>query len=133
MPEAPNKKSEAPNKKCNLRFKDRIGLEEKITTQRKTMVNDMKRNARAKVDDMIEFVEEDHADLQQILESTDSALIPPGMKLLWEQQMKQLSTKSSKGFRWNPRFAYFHNYLTLYVTTSIFPNCVGRIIFYQLN
>jgi hypothetical protein len=120
--------SEAPNKKCNLRFLDRIGLEEKITTQRKTMVNDMKRNARAKVDDMLEFVEEDHADLQQIIESTDSALIPPGMKLLWEQQMKQLSAKSSKGFRWNPRFAYFHNYLTLYVTTSISGRLVQHIV-----
>ena len=98
--------SEAPNKKCNLRYLDRTGLEEKITTQRKTLVNDMKRDARAKVDDMIEFIEEDHMDLQQILESIDSALIPPGMKLLWEQQMKQLSAKSSKGFRWNPRFSY---------------------------
>ena len=79
--------SEAPNKKCNLRYLDRTGLEGKITTQRKTLVNDMKRDARAKVDDMIEFVEEDHVDLQQILESIDSALIPPGMKLLWEQQI----------------------------------------------
>ena len=100
--------SEAPNKKCNLRYLDRIGLEEKIITQRKTLANDVKRDARAKVDDMIEFVEEDHVDLRQIVETTDSALIPPGMKLLWEQQMKQLSAKSSKGFRWNPRFAYFN-------------------------
>ena len=95
--------SEAPNKKCNLRYLDRIGLEEKITTQRKTLAKDVKRDARGKVDDTIEFVEEDHADLQQILENTDSSLIPPDMKLLWEQQAKQLSAKSSNGFRWNPR------------------------------
>ena len=97
--------SEAPNKKCNLRYLDRIGLEEKITTQRKTLAKDVKREARGKVDDTIEFVEEDHVDLQQILENTDSSLIPPDMKLLWEQQAKQLSAKSSNGFRWNPRFA----------------------------
>ena len=98
---------EVPNKKCNHIYLNRIGLEGKITTQRKTIENDVKRDSQAKVDDMIEFVEKDHKDLQQIFESTDSASLPPGMKLLWEQQIKQLSAKSSKGFRWNPRFVYF--------------------------
>ena len=120
--------SDVPNKKCNLRYLDRIGLEEKITTQRKSLANDVKRDARAKVDDMIEFVEEDHVDLQQIVENTDSALIPPGMKLFWEQQMKQLSAKSSKGFRWNPRFAYLNTYLTLRGNFSILVIPISRII-----
>lgn len=121
--------SEVPNKKCNLRYLDRIGLEEKITTQRKYLANDVKRDARAKVDDMIEFVEEDHVDLRQIVESTDSALIPPGMKLLWEQQMKQLSAKSSKGFRWNPRFAYIQYVSNIAcVTTSVLVIPISRVI-----
>ena len=68
---------------------------------------------------MIEFVKENHVDLRQILENTDSALISPDMQLLWEQQTKQLYAKSCKGFRWKCKV----------YTTSIFLNSVRPISF----
>ena len=69
--------SEAPSEKCNLRYLDRISSEEKIITRRKAIANDVKRDACAKVDDMIEFVKKDHVDFRQKLENTYSALISP--------------------------------------------------------
>ena len=57
----------------------------------------------------IELVEEDHADLVKIVEASDTTAMKPEMKLLWETQMKQLSVKSSNGYRWDPRYStLFH-------------------------
>ncbi|CAB4022245.1 Hypothetical predicted protein [Paramuricea clavata] len=36
-----------------------------------------------------------------------STSLPPQMRLLWDVQIKQLSTKSPKGYRWDPRIVRF--------------------------
>ena len=42
----------------------------------------------------------------ELMKSTKINDIPPKLALLWERQMTQISNKSSKGYRWNPRFLY---------------------------
>jgi hypothetical protein len=92
-----------PHKKCDLRFLDQMGLEEKISMQKKHLKNEFKRECRVIETEKIELVDEDHLDLMEIVKITDPADVPSNLKLLWEQQMKQLSMKSSNGHRWDPR------------------------------
>ena len=70
--------------------------------QRQILKSDSKTESRNKTE-MIDLVDEDNSDLLEIVKSTDIADVPPNLKLLWEQQMKQLSMKSSSGYRWDPR------------------------------
>ena len=91
-----------PPEKCNLRYLDQEGLERKIKMQRQILKGDSKTESRNKTE-MIDLVDEDNSDLLEIVKSTDIADVPPNLKLLWEQQMKQLSMKSSSGYRWDPR------------------------------
>jgi arsenate reductase-like glutaredoxin family protein len=96
--------SATPNKRCNVRFLERSGMEEKMTSERKRRQCEMKKEQR-KRDESIEFVGDDDSDLISICKSipADTAM-PSEMKLLWKEQMKQLSFKSPKGHRWDPRF-----------------------------
>ena len=52
---------------------------------------------------MIELVDEDSCDLIEIVKSSNIKDVPPNLRLLWEQQMEQLSKQSSNGYRWDPR------------------------------
>lgn len=52
---------------------------------------------------MIELVDEDNCDLMEIVKSSNIKNVPPNLKLLWEQQKKQLSKQSSNGYRQDPR------------------------------
>ena len=88
--------SYVPPEKCNLRFMHQEGLERKIKVQRKIPRSDSKR-------ELIELVDEDNLDLMEIVKSTNIADVPSNLVLLWEEQMKQLSMKSSNGYRWDPR------------------------------
>ena len=95
--------NKTPNKKCNVRYLSRKGLEYKISEQRKAK----KVWSRQEDDDgMVEFIDADSADLVKMFQAIDvnGDTVPKDMELLWSQQIKQLSTKSAKGFRWNPRF-----------------------------
>ena len=92
-----------PHKKCNLRFLDNVGLEKKISIQRKKQNSDMKKESRVRETEMIELVDEDSCDLMEIVKSSNIKDVPPNLRLLWEQQMKQLSKQSSNGYRWDPR------------------------------
>ena len=93
-----------PDKKCNVRYLNRMGLEMKVANERKKRKNDVRIEARRKNEESIEFENDDNTDLVKIFESVSrNATIPPDMELLWNQQIKQLSAKSSKGYRWNPR------------------------------
>ena len=92
--------------KCNLRYLARDGLKKRINNQQKEMKADGKREKRMK-EEMIEFLEDDSVDLKRILDEIKSDDIPPDMKLLWDVQIKQLSVKSPKGYRWHPRFFRF--------------------------
>ena len=91
-----------PHDKCNVWFLATEGLKEKIFTQRKEIRSDMAREKRMK-DEMVEFQESDSWDLKKLFDRVESKDVPPGMKLLWEVQTKQLSVKSPKGYRWHPR------------------------------
>ena len=94
-----------PHPKCNQIQLSRKGLELKVAEQKKKI----KEVKRLKEVEYIELVEEDHADLVKIVESSDTTAMKPEMKLLWETQMKQLSVKSSNGYRWDPRYSLlFH-------------------------
>ena len=95
-----------PPSKCNLRFLYQEGLEEKITMQRKRI--ECTRESRIKESETIEPLDEDHLDLMEITTSSNIS-VPTNLKLLWERQMKQLSRKSSSGYRWDARF--FHGFL----------------------
>ena len=88
-----------PRSKCNLRFLDQEGLEEKITMQRKRIEKECKRESRIKESETIELVDEDHLDLMEIIKSSNIS-VPTNLRLLWE---------SSTGYRWDPRF--FHGFL----------------------
>lgn len=95
----------APQKKCNLRFLDQKGLQKKIAEQKKQLKSGLKRETRIKEAELIELIDEDSQDLMEIVQSTKINDIPPNLKTLWEQQMKQLSMKSPTGYRWDPRSA----------------------------
>lgn len=71
--------------------------------KKKHLKNEFKRECRVIETEKIELVDEDHLDLMEIVKITDPADVPSNLKLLWEQQMKQLSMKSSNGHRWDPR------------------------------
>ena len=94
-----------PHDKCNVRFLATMGLKEKICMQRKELRSDTARQKRMK-DEMVEFEESDSVDLKKLFDGIESKDVPPEMKLLWEVQMKQLSVKSSTGFRWHPRLVF---------------------------
>lgn len=110
-----------PQSKCNLRFLDQEGLEEKITMQRKRIEKECKRESRMKESETIELVDEDHLDLMEIIKSSNIS-VPANLELLWEQQMKQLSMKSSNGYRWDPRF--FHS--VLFITINCLYHAVRK-------
>ena len=54
------------------------------------------KSLRLKEEDSVEFVDEDHADLLVVVKKINETSLP--------LQMKQLSKKSSKGYRWDPRY-----------------------------
>ncbi len=114
-----------PPEKCNLRFLDQEGLERKIKMQRQILKSDSKRESRNKIElvdetTLIDLVDEDNSDLMEIVKSTDIADVPPpNLKLLWEQQMKQLSMKSSSGYRWDPRCCVLLSILGFHVTSYV--------------
>ena len=66
--------------------------------KQKTETNEDKGN------DMLVFVENDYNDLVTICSAIDKEIIPIDMQVLWEEQMKQMRAKSTKGYRWHPRF-----------------------------
>lgn len=109
-----NSYQQAPHPKCNERFLARKGLEEKMNVIK---TNVKKKALRLKEEDSVELVDEDHADLLEVVKKIDETSLPPQMKLLWTAQMKQLSKKSSKGYRWDPR--YFITVYTVNYTTHV--------------
>jgi hypothetical protein len=84
-----------------------MGLGMKIVKERKKRKNYVQREVRRKDEEFIQFEDDDNADLVKIFQSVSkSAAVPPDMELLWNQQIKQLSAKSSCGHRWNPRLKF---------------------------
>jgi hypothetical protein len=81
----------------------RKGLEVRANNKKEKMKKELKR-LREESEDGIEFVDEDHADLVEIVSTTETKDMPPEMKLLWEIKMKLLSAKSANGHQWDPRY-----------------------------
>ena len=79
----------------------RKGLEVEIYLQ-KVNLKKMKIQ-RINEEDSNEFASDYHSNLLIIASKIDTTTLPPQMKLLWNAQMKQLSAKSSKGYKCNPR------------------------------
>ena len=104
-----------------MHFFSNKGLEKKISNQRKQLNSDTKKESRMKETEMIELVEEDSCDLMEIVKSSNIKDIPPNLRLLWEQQMKQLSKQSSNGYRWDPR------YLIKFVDIAVNFYCMATI------
>jgi hypothetical protein len=52
--------AQIPHKKCNDRYLEKMGLEMKIVNKRK---NDVQREARRKNEELIQFEDDDNADL----------------------------------------------------------------------
>ena len=91
----------------NNRYLDKAGLEKKVTEQRKSLDNARKREERlrSRIDsEMVAFGKEDESDLTSIFNGIEVDRVPPGLQILWEQQMKQLKAKSKMGHRWHARF-----------------------------
>ena len=113
-----------PPLKCNIRYLDRLGLEEKIASQKKEFRREM-RDTRVNDASSLEFMEEDSQDLANIFESISPNEVPPQMQIMWEMQKKQLFAQSPRGYRWDPRYIT-HLAVLLSVLSSCF--CEAYII-----
>lgn len=100
-----NSYQQAPHPNCNERFLARKGLEAKMNIMKTNVKKE--RALRLKEEDSVELVDEDHSDLLEVVRKIDETSLPPQMKLLWSVQMKQLAKKSSKGYRWDPRYLVY--------------------------
>ena len=90
-------------RKCNIRYLDRLGLEEKIASQKKEFRREI-RDTRVNDTHSVEFMEEDSPDLANIFESISPNEVPPQMRIIWEMQKNQLYAQSPRGYRWDPRY-----------------------------
>lgn len=100
-----NSYQQAPHPNCNERFLARKGLEAKMNIMKTNVKKE--RALRLKEEDSVELVDEDHSDLLEVVRKIHETSLPPQMKLLWSVQMKQLAKKSSKGYRWDPRYLVY--------------------------
>ena len=73
-------RQQAPHPKCNQRFMARKGLEKKMDLQKKQLRKG--KNQWLKDEDYVEFVDEDHADILDVVNTMDTLSMPPYMKLL---------------------------------------------------
>lgn len=96
---------ENPNPFCNNRYLDFNALKEKAFAKHKELKNAKTREerVRGKLADAVELCKEDDEDMCKIFERCRAEDVPDGMKVLWQEQVKQLSAKSKKGNRWNSR------------------------------
>lgn len=93
-----------PPLKCNIRYLDRLGLEEKIASQRKEIRREI-RDTHVSAP-KLKFMEEDSLNLAKIFESINPNDVPPQMQIMWEMQRKQLF---ARGYRWDPRYHTFYS------------------------
>lgn len=88
---------QAPHPKCNQRFMARKGLEGKMHEGKRQLKKE--KVQRLKEDEYVEFVDEDHIDILEVVKTINTTSFRPEMRLLWDCQMRQLSVKSAKGHR----------------------------------
>ena len=89
----------------NERYLTRHGLEAKLHSEKKRGIAEKKKSKclLSKNEEMINLSKNDSHDIKAILDQITTDKVPTEMKMLWEMQVKQLSAKSSKGHRWDPR------------------------------
>lgn len=111
-----NNCQQAPHPKCNQRFMARKGLESKVTDHKNRLKKE--KIQRLKEEDHVQFVDEDNADLLEVVKNIDTTCLPSQMKLLWDVQMKQLATNSPKGYRWDPRYCTSIQYVIVRIVPA---------------
>jgi len=93
--------------KCNNRYLSNKEMKCKIELQKKKLraAEEKVRRLRLKLQEEMWLVdEEDHRDYCQMFEMVnDKNPVPDGLNILFEEQKKQLNTKSKNGHRWHPR------------------------------
>ena len=119
-----------PPLKCNIRYLDRLGLEEKIASQKKEFRREI-RGTHMDASPSLEFMEEDSRDLANIFESINPNDVPPQMQIMWEIQKKQLSAQSPRGYRWDPRYITYFTVLVFSVFSSRFFDAYVKEISYR--
>ena len=86
----------------NHRYMSREQLVEKV--RREQLQKEAEKRKRQRIEaEMVEMEEEDHMDLEKIMQSIDKKDIPQDMLLFWDQQLDILKTKSSNRYRWHPK------------------------------
>ena len=95
--------NEAPHRNCNKMHLSSEGI--KVQTGKKDESKKVLRPHNEETeDDGLQFVAKDHANLVEIVHATNTKDMTPAAKLWWENQIKQLSSKSANGHRWDPRY-----------------------------
>ena len=112
-----------PPLKCNIRYLDRLGLEEKIASQKKEFRREI-RDKHMNDTPSLEFMEED---LASIFESISPSDVPPQMQIMWEIKKNQLSAQSARGYRWDPRYITYFTILFSVLSSRFFEAYVKGI------
>lgn len=99
-------KRDLTSKQTNNRYLNKDQLIEKLKTENKkrksTEVREMYWKEKYE-NQLIEMNERDSNDLEAIFKSIDDNKVPPDMKYLWEQQVRNSQCSSSKAYRWHPK------------------------------
>ncbi len=86
----------------NHRYMSREQLVEKV--RREQIQKEVEKRKRQRIEaEMVEMEEEDHMDLEKMMQSVDKKDIPEDIQLFWDQQIDILKTKSSNRYRWHPK------------------------------
>jgi hypothetical protein len=85
----------------NHRYMTQGEIVKKLDMQKAARIQQEMINAER---ELIEMSKDDHQDLIELFKQANSKDIPEDMAVLWDQQQQLLSTDSSKGYRWHPRY-----------------------------
>ena len=85
----------------NHRYMTQGEIVKKLDMQKAVRIQQEMINAER---ELIEMSKDDHQDLIELFKQANSKDIPEDMAVLWDQQQQLLSTDSSRGYRWHPRY-----------------------------
>lgn len=92
--------------KCNKRYLNRGEIQSQLSGEQKKRRKSEKRERywREKYrEECVEMEQEDHNDLNVMMEAIDEKNVPEDMACLWKQQRQLLHTQSKSGYRWHPK------------------------------
>lgn len=98
---------DTPSPFCNDRYLNVDGLKQKALLMKKEIrsvkVRAERQQEKAEEKESVMLCENDHQDMLAIFEGCREQDVPEEIKTLWQEQLKQLSSKSKRGHRWNTR------------------------------